>query len=146
MRNKASFQLNININAIKTAKTRFPISVFHIWCRLTVVCIWFEELISSHDCDKTWIDKFQLLRLLWHDWCLKLSIKLWPEVILWSFQCIRPFFFTSLRWLWLSVEYLGKISVSNILIGLWKWINHRLFFSLMAKNISIVWTVQKCSS
>ena len=143
MRNKASFQLNININAIKTAKTRFPISVFHIWCRLTVVCILFEELISSHDCDKTWIDKFQLLRLLWHDWCLKLSIKLWPEVILWSFQCIRPFFFTSLRWLWLSVEYLGKISVSNILIGLWKWINH---ISLMAKNISIVWTVQKCSS
>ena len=44
MRNKASFQLNININAIKTAKTRFPISVFHIWCRLIVVSILFEEL------------------------------------------------------------------------------------------------------
>ena len=86
MRNKASFQLNININAIKTAKTRFPISVFHIWCRLTVVSILFEELISSHDCDKTWIDKFQLLRLLWHDWCLKLSIKLWPEVIICFFH------------------------------------------------------------
>ena len=124
MRNKASFQLNININAIKTAKTRFPISVFHIWCRRIAVCILFEELISSHDCDKTWIDKFQLLRLLWHDWCLKLSIKLWPEVILCSFQCIRPFFFTSLRWLWLSVEYLGNIGLLNIMIGLWKWIKH----------------------